>query len=128
MRKILSLTALFVSALWLPCYAQLCTGSLGDPVAWIKFGDGSGPSLALPPSVTNYAYTGGCPDDGFYTLTNLSFGCFDGSWHTLVGDHTPDDAGGKFMLVNASSTPGVFYLDTVRDFAKILLMNFHHMS
>ena len=114
MRKILYLTALFVSALWLPGYAQLCTGSLGDPVAWIKFGEGSGPSLALPPSVTNYAYTGGCPDDGFYTLTNLSFGCFDGSWHTLVGDHTPDDAGGKFMLVNASSTPGVFYLDTVR--------------
>jgi gliding motility-associated-like protein len=114
MRKFFFFLILLVSYLWKPAFAQLCTGSLGDPVAWIKFGEGSGPSPALPPSVTNYTYTGGCPNDGFYTITNLSFGCFGGSWHTLVGDHTPDDAGGKFMLVNASNTPGVFYLDTVR--------------
>lgn len=114
MRKSIFLLILFVSTLRFSGFSQLCTGSLGDPVAWIKFGEGSGPSPALPPSVTNYTFAGGCPDDGFYTITNLSFGCFNGSWHTLVGDHTPDDAGGKFMLVNASNTPGVFFLDTVR--------------
>jgi len=114
MRKFFFFLILLLPTLCPPAFAQLCTGSLGDPVAWIKFGEGSGPSPALPASVTNYTFTGGCPNDGLYTITNLSFGCFDGSWHTLVGDHTPDDAGGKFMLVNASSTPGVFYLDTIR--------------
>jgi gliding motility-associated-like protein len=94
--------------------AQLCNGSLGDPVAWISFGEGSSASQPLPASRTNYTFTGSsCPDDGEYTLGNLSFGCFNQTWHTLVGDHTPDDAGGKYMLVNASSTPGIFYQDTV---------------
>lgn len=96
--------------------AQLCNGSLGDPVAWIKFGEGSGSGPALPATVTNYEFVGSsCPNDGQYTLGNLSFGCFGQTWHTLVGDHTPDDAGGKYMLVNASNTPGIFYQDTIRN-------------
>jgi gliding motility-associated-like protein len=106
---------LLVPFLWCQSFAQLCNGSLGDPVAWITFGAGSGSGPALPASVTNYTFTGSsCPNDGSYTIGNLSFGCFSSSWHTIVGDHTPDDAGGKYMLVNASNTPGVFYVDTVR--------------
>ncbi len=92
--------------------SQLCSGSLGDPVAMIDFGSGSN-GAPLPPGRTNYDYAGGCPNDGAYTITNLSFGCFDGTWLTVVGDHTPNDAGGFYMLVNASNTPGVFYVDTV---------------
>ena len=95
--------------------AQLCTGSLGDPVAHISFGAGSGPGPALPPSTTSYNYvTSACPNDGEYSLVDLTFSCFGGSWHTLSGDHTPNDAGGKYMLINASFLPGDFYLDTIR--------------
>jgi len=99
-----------------PSFAQLCSGSLGDPVASITFGSGQGSQgPAIPPSKTNYNYQPGCPVDGNYSITNLSFGCFDGTWHTLVGDHTPNDVGGFFMLVNASATPGIFYRDTVNN-------------
>src|SRR5450755_691401 len=53
-------------------HAQLCTGSLGDPVVNITFGSGSsniGPQLFG--SKTNYNYVGTvCPDDGMYTIAN----------------------------------------------------------
>ncbi len=93
--------------------AQLCTGSLGDPVALITFGNGTGPGAPLPAGKTSYQYAPGCPNDGYYTLSNFTFGCFDGSWESVVGDHTPNDNGGYFMVVNASVEPGVFYLDTI---------------
>ena len=94
--------------------SQLCSGSLGDPVAHITFGSGSQQGPPLDPGKTNYRYIqGSCPEDGSYTITNLSFGCFGQTWHTIVGDHTPNDAGGYYMLVNASTAPGVFYVDTI---------------
>ena len=95
--------------------AQLCTGSLGDPVVNITFGGGSGPGPALPLNTTTYSHVfSSCPNDGEYSLVDLSFNCFGGSWHTLSGDHTPNDALGRYMLVNASFLPGDFYLDTIR--------------
>jgi gliding motility-associated-like protein len=105
---------MFILSLPLTARSQLCNGSLGDPVAMITFGSGSSGS-PLPPGKTNYDFVGGCPNDGSYTITNLSFGCFDGTWLTVVGDHTPDDAGGFYMMVNASNTPGVFYVDTIKN-------------
>ena len=110
--KVLFSLILF-STLCLTVNAQLCTGSLGDPVVHITFGTGSSGS-PLPPGKTTYTYTpSGCPNDGEYTLNNLTFNCFGGSWHTLVGDHTPDDALGLNLLINASVQPGTFYVDTV---------------
>jgi gliding motility-associated-like protein len=95
--------------------AQLCAGSLGDPVVHITFGAGSGPGPALPANTTSYRYsTSSCPNDGEYSLISLSFDCFSGSWQALNGDHTPNDGIGRFMLINASETPGDFYLDTIR--------------
>jgi gliding motility-associated-like protein len=110
-RKLVFILVLLISAQ--TNYSQLCTGSLGDPVAWITFGQGSG-SSPLPPGNTSYTFVGSqCPDDGQYTLTDLTFGCFGSSWHTLIGDHTPDDAIGKYMLVNASFFPGDFFTETI---------------
>src|SRR6478735_1334207 len=79
--------------------AQVCNGSLGDPVVNITFGQGnSGPSNYAPPS--SYTYTSSsCPDDGYYTITNATSGCFGNHWHTVTSDHTGDN--GNFMLVNA---------------------------
>ncbi len=109
------LVVVFLVFLGLPVRAQLCNGSLGDPVAWISFGEGSGSSSPpLPASRTTYEYTGSsCPSPGRYTIGNLSFGCFDQAWHTLVGDHTPNDAGGRYMLINSGNTQGLVYQDTL---------------
>ena len=96
--------------------AQLCTGSLGDPVVSINFGAGSNPGAPLSAAQTNYTYTSSiCPNDGSYTIVNSTSGCFGNTWHTLAQDHTPGDANGYMMLVNASVSPGVFYLDTVKN-------------
>lgn len=108
---------LFVlSFIWIQSMqAQLCSGSLGDPVVNITFGGGSGPGPALPPNTTTYSHVfSSCPNDGDYSLVDLSFNCFGGSWHTISGDHTPNDVLGRYMLVNASFLPGDFYLDTIR--------------
>lgn len=92
--------------------AQLCTGSLGDPVVNIDFGSASNPGgQYAPPGAYTYIASS-CPNDGFYTLTGSSSSCFGGSWHTVGGDHTGN---GYFMLVNASYQPGDFFRTTVRD-------------
>lgn len=93
--------------------AQLCNGSLGDPVVNVTFGSDATRNGPLKAGVTNMKYTmSGCPNDGEYTITNMSFGCFNNAWHLMVGDHT-GDTGGRFMLVNASPDPSEFYVDTV---------------
>ncbi len=111
------LPALIALLLTQTAAAQLCSGSLGDPVVNVTFGSGSN-LLGPPPTalITNYIYTGqSCPADGSYIITNNTTGCFNGTWHTLLEDHTPGDQNGYMMLVNASFNPGVFYLDTVKN-------------
>ncbi|HEX4875404.1 MAG TPA: T9SS type B sorting domain-containing protein [Chitinophagaceae bacterium] len=89
--------------------AQLCTGSLGDPVVNLTFGSGTnGGTSYSPPGYTYTAAT--CPNDGFYTITNVTSNCFNSTWHTVNNDHT---GGGNFMLVNASFQPADFFVGTV---------------
>lgn len=102
----LNLFTVFVAVLYgHTSKAQLCSGSLGDPVVNIAF-DASGPSSLVPGY--NYVSTS-CPADGSYTITSRTSNCFNNTWHT-VSDHT---GGGNFMLVNASFDPGDFYVDTI---------------
>ena len=90
--------------------AQLCAGSLGDPVVNITFGNGSAGSPIY--TAPGYSYTSSsCPNDGSYTITTSTSGCFGGAWHTVNNDHT---GGGAFMLVNASYQPGDFFVDTIK--------------
>lgn len=92
--------------------AQLCSGSLGDPVVNINFGDGYGSNTGYTPT-NAYIYAGGqCPNDGYYTITRSSSGCFGNTWHTVNNDHTGN---GAFLLVNATVTPGDFILTKVSD-------------
>ncbi len=90
--------------------AQLCSGSLGDPAINITFGN----TLNYDPGVTpaaSYSYTtSSCPNDGFYTVTQSTSGCFGNAWHTVSADHT---GGGNFMLVNASFQPADFFVATL---------------
>lgn len=89
--------------------AQLCSGSLGDPVVNITFGPGGNSTSYV--ATNAYTYTNSmCPDDGFYTITNATSNCFNGSWHRVNSDHTGN---GSFLLVNASYTPGDFMVTKV---------------
>lgn len=94
--------------------AQLCEGSLGDPVVNITFGAGSNPGPPLDASTTNYMYANhDCPEDGYYTIANSTNSCFGNTWHSLPEDHTPGDVNGYMMVVNASYNPGVFFVKQV---------------
>lgn len=94
--------------------AQLCQGSLGDPIVNITFGSGTNPGSSLSAATTAYQYLNSdCPGDGFYTVRNGTNACFGDSWHSLASDHT-GNGNGYFMLVNSSFAPSAFYLDTVK--------------
>lgn len=94
--------------------AQICTGSLGDPVVNFTFGSGPNPGPSLPQRITNYAYnTAPCPSDGAYTIVSSTLMCWGNTWHSVSEDHTPGDNNGYMMLVNSSFNPGDFYTDTV---------------
>ncbi|MEP6927977.1 MAG: gliding motility-associated C-terminal domain-containing protein [Ginsengibacter sp.] len=94
-------------------FAQLCQGSLGDPVVNITFGAGANPGAPLS-GVNNYSYVSNdCPDDGSYTVANSTNNCFGNTWHTISQDHTPGDVNGYMMVVNASFNPGDFFVKTV---------------
>lgn len=94
--------------------AQLCQGSLGDPIVNITFGAGTNPGSPLSAATTAYQYSpGDCPPDGLYTVRNNTSACFGSTWHNLTADHTGNPSG-YFMLVNASIQPSAFYVDTVR--------------
>ena len=92
--------------------SQLCTGTLGDPVVNITFGNNNTTAGPLRPGITNLGYVTGCPIDGNYAITNSAFGCWGSTWHDISKDHT-GDAGGRFMLVNATNAPSVFYVETI---------------
>ena len=105
---------LFLLLISNPISAQLCQGSLGDPIVNTTFGGGANPGAPLVAATTNYQYVSNdCPNDGFYTVRNNTNNCFGGSWHPISSDHT-GNPNGYFMLVNASIQPSAFYLDTVR--------------
>jgi gliding motility-associated-like protein len=90
--------------------AQLCEGSLGDPVVDITFGSGSNPG---PPLVGTTTYTfndGDCPPDGSYTIESSTNSCY--SWYTVPHDHT-GDPNGYMMVINASYEPGFFFIRKV---------------
>jgi hypothetical protein len=111
--KVLSIFLLLTFNFSGKIFAQLCQGSLGDPVVNITFGSGSNPGGALGRS-TNYTYLGAdCPDDGSYTISNSTSNCFGFTWHSVSQDHTPGDVNGYMMVVNASFNPGDFFVETV---------------
>ncbi len=112
MKRLTVLTMLLIFVQHLS--AQICNGSLGDPIVNITFGAGSNPGLQLSAATTSYQYfSSDCPNDGFYALRNSTSACFGNTWHSTT-DHT-GDGNGYFMLVNASLQPSAFYIDTVRN-------------
>lgn len=89
--------------------AQLCNGSLGDPVVLIDFGRGTdffGPPLGNKTTYNYIASTG--PNDGSYTIEKTAGSAGQGAWF-YTENHTPNDPDGYLMMINASFNPGIFY-------------------
>lgn len=111
--KSLIVLSLFIYIFSSESNAQLCQGSLGDPVVNITFGAGSNPGAPVA-NLTNYTYVShDCPQDGYYTIANSTNNCFGNTWHSVPEDHTPGDVNGYMMVVNASYNPGDFFVKTV---------------
>lgn len=92
--------------------AQICSGSLGDPVINQTFGAGSNPGAPLSGGITNMNYTSdNCPNDGYYTIANSVTGNCYGAWHNVTSDHT-GNPNGYMMIVNASYQPSIFFTQT----------------
>jgi gliding motility-associated-like protein len=88
--------------------AQVCEGSLGDPVVNIDFGRGGGRG-PRPDIITSYRYVdvGNVNGEGDYAIVQSTIG-LNGGWFDIF-NHTPNDFDGYMMVVNAALDPGVFY-------------------
>lgn len=108
-KKILILLVGVLSATVENAVAQLCNGSLGDPVVLIDFGRGSsffGPALG---NKTTYSYVASNgPIDGSYTIEKNAGSKGGGAWF-YTENHTPNDPDGYLMMINAGFNPGIFY-------------------
>ncbi len=103
-RLIIVISIVFCSAF---AKAQLgfCSGQAGDAIFNEDFGAGTTSGPPLSPSVTNYQFVNSGTDDGQYTISSnmQQLGAF---WN--APDHTGDQ-NGKMLIVNASTSSGIFY-------------------
>ncbi len=107
----------FVISLSIGLNAQVCTGTLGNPVATISFGGGPNPGPLNGNVPSPYQYSNqDCPAEGFYAIRSSTFFCFNSEWHAVPFDHSPNDPNGYFLIVNALAGPSVVYLDTITGF------------
>lgn len=89
--------------------AQALNCNFKPPVITIHFGTGEN-IRDINTATAAYARVGNyCPTDGHYAYTDYTSDCFRGDWLTLEEDHTPGDASGNMLLVNASYSSGVFF-------------------
>ena len=94
--------------------AQVCTGSLGDPIATIDFGAGPNPGGPINNVPAAYQFTNqDCPQEGYYATRTSTLGCFGSDWHHLPFDHTANDPNGYFLLFNGLAGPSLIYQDTI---------------
>jgi len=102
--------------------ANLCKGSLGDPVVNITFGHGPNPgpplsSVAKGASTTlTYIASSGTlpmppPNDGEYSISNGVPA--NPTWFFRAPDHTATAWDGYMAIYNASADPGEFYKQTI---------------
>jgi hypothetical protein len=93
--------------------AQPANCMLKPPRITIHFGTGNIQDLNSLASYNYERVASYCPTDGHYTYTSYTSECFRNDWFTLTEDHTPGDANGNMMLVNASDRSGPFFSTTI---------------
>ncbi len=101
---------LLTGAAWQGAMAQQLNCNYKAPAVNIDFGTAGTETDIKLSSLKNYRKSkNDCPDDGRFALTPYTINCFGNRWHSLPQDHTPNDANGKMMVVNAAEKPGVFF-------------------
>lgn len=111
-KHIFSLLTIF--CIYIQSHAQLCEGSLGDPIVEIDFGSGSNRGSALGSAITAFTYrASGELDEGEYSIVNSSSGLKGNAWHVTT-DHT-GNSNGYMMVINSAviANEGVFYTKMV---------------
>ncbi len=84
-----------------------------QPFITIHFGSGNVRDLNAEPPPGYRRISGDCPPDGYYTYIAATTDCFGGDWLTIPEDHTPGDADGNMMLVNAAWNSSTFLTTAV---------------
>lgn len=92
-------------------FGQTRDCNFAKPVISIDFGDDRNPrDFLLTQLKDNYRRVNNfCPNDGEFTFTSHTGGCYYGNWLTFTKDHTPGSVNGRMMIVNASFTPATFF-------------------
>ncbi len=106
MKKLLFLMLILPLTLQLKAQSANCV--FKEPLIAIHFGTGNVPDLNTQLASNYQRVATSCPTDGHYTYTSSTSDCFRGDWFTVSEDHTPGEAGGNMMLVNASRNSGTF--------------------
>jgi hypothetical protein len=84
-----------------------------EPLITIHFGSGDVRDLNTTGLYNYDRVSSSCPSDGYYSYTAYTSNCFSGDWLTLSEDHTPGDADGNLLLVNAAPSSGTFLSTTI---------------
>lgn len=79
-----------------------------SPQVTINFGAGNVRDLNSSDLFSYRRVPSSCPGDGYYSFAPYTSGCFSDDWHTISEDHTPGDADGNMLLVNAGREGSVF--------------------
>ena len=100
-----------------PVFAQPGACIFKDTLFKIDFGTQARPQEFNLRALRNYQRANNdCPNDGFYSYSTKTSGCFNDDWITLPEDHTSGDAGGRMFFVNASYQSSVYFLAELRGF------------
>jgi gliding motility-associated-like protein len=94
--------------------AQICSGTI-NTVWQDDFGSGT-PQLSVQTSLnitSGYTYEEFGVHEGHYSLVN-KFDYF-GFWHFVPEDHTPNDSGGYFLVIDGNNSVPLFYETIVRN-------------
>src|ERR1700752_1683490 len=88
--------------------AQTADCTFKPPQITIHFGTGNVRDQNIEDLYNYQRVSHSCPSDGHYSFASYTSACFSDDWHTLLEDHTPGDAGGNMLLVNAAPYRGTF--------------------
>jgi hypothetical protein len=115
MKIVRGLLVFFIFLLPFFVFSQVYDCDFRTPLIQIDFGtitNFKNIDLSFP---NNYSKSkNDCPADGQYNFTNYSASCFDGKWHELLQDHTPNDIDGRMIVVNASVKPSTFFKHNIK--------------
>lgn len=106
---------LAVIYLW-PFFSLNTQAQEGNPVLIEDFGSGAsqiGPKISDQDFSTTYSYVPYQPSEGTYTIASSTSGMYPQSW-LQTGNHTPGNANGYMMIVDATNTIDEFYKRVVK--------------